>query len=133
MTAPYSLNPYHTLHALPHIDTQKTCSPDPEPANDVGVRGSVGDRIRRWREFAKLSKQALAERIGCTHSAISQWEHGHSPPLLKNLIAAARACGAGGETEIETLAAFASRGLPPADSSGSCPEGGATCKEQKAT
>jgi transcriptional regulator with XRE-family HTH domain len=53
---------------------------------------SVGDRLRRAREAAKLSQEALAQKIGVTRSAIAQVEGGISNSLnAENLARAAQA------------------------------------------
>jgi transcriptional regulator with XRE-family HTH domain len=55
---------------------------------------SVGERLKRAREEAKLTQQELAERIGATRSAIAQVESGTSTSLnAENLAKAAQALG----------------------------------------
>lgn len=41
---------------------------------------AVADQIRKWREAAGLTQQQLADEIGVTRTAISQWEK-HTPKL----------------------------------------------------
>ena len=57
-------------------------------------RAALADRIRRARRGAKLSKTALAKRLGITPSAVSQWEHPRGTrPGLTRLGAVARITG----------------------------------------
>jgi len=54
-------------------------------------RAALADRIRRARVGAKLSKTALARRLGITPSAVSQWEHpSGTRPGLQHLASVAR-------------------------------------------
>ena len=54
-------------------------------------RAALADRIRRARVGAKLSKTALARRLGITPSALSQWEHPiGTRPGLQHLASVAR-------------------------------------------
>jgi transcriptional regulator with XRE-family HTH domain len=75
---------------------------------------TVGERLKRAREEAKLSQQELAVKIGVTRSAIAQVESGISNSLnAENLTKAARelgknavwlASGEGEEHSFDTLA-----------------------------
>lgn len=53
----------------------------------------VGQRIRDEREAADLSQAELAERLGCTQTAISYWESGSRVLRVDDLINVARALG----------------------------------------
>lgn len=74
---------------------------------------SVGDRLKRAREAAGLSQEALAQKIGATRSAIAQVESGISNSLnAENLAKAAQALrrsavwlatGSGPEHHMESL------------------------------
>ena len=47
----------------------------------------MGDRIKRARTARQLSQQTLADNIGVTRSAVSQWEHGNTKNMRpENLI-----------------------------------------------
>lgn len=48
---------------------------------------SLGQRIAAWRRRLGWSQAKLAERIGVTDSAWSQWETGSATPTLANLYA----------------------------------------------
>ena len=48
-----------------------------------------GDRITQAREFAALSKTALAERLDVSPAAVAQWENGTKTPTPENLSAVA--------------------------------------------
>lgn len=40
----------------------------------------IGNRIRKYREEAKLSQMQLAKQIGVTNSRVSNWEQGLNRP-----------------------------------------------------
>lgn len=46
-----------------------------------------GERITQAREFAGLSKSALAEKLSVTPAAVAQWESGTKTPAAENLAA----------------------------------------------
>lgn len=47
----------------------------------------MGNRIKRARTARQLSQQTLADNIGVTRSAVSQWEHGNTKNMRpENLI-----------------------------------------------
>lgn len=47
----------------------------------------LGERIVRWREHRGKSQAALANEIGCSPSAVAQWELGQTTPTQANLAA----------------------------------------------
>ncbi|AKC32027.1 helix-turn-helix domain-containing protein [Candidatus Pantoea carbekii] len=47
---------------------------------------SAGGRIRARRKSLKFTQQALAERIGVSHVAVSQWEKEETVPRGENLL-----------------------------------------------
>lgn len=51
---------------------------------------TLGERLRLARRRARLSQARVAERLGVTQQAVSQWETGLQPPNLENVIAAAK-------------------------------------------
>jgi transcriptional regulator with XRE-family HTH domain len=55
---------------------------------------TLGARIRRLRERAKLSQQALAVACQVAVTQVSRWETGVSEPSLDSVRALARALGA---------------------------------------
>ena len=46
--------------------------------------------IRKIRERKKISQKSIAELIGVTQSAVSQWESGKTTPTAQNIIDLAR-------------------------------------------
>jgi len=52
------------------------------------------DRIKKAREYGKLSQPALAKFVGVSRQAVMQWEDGTTKSLdAENLVRAARATG----------------------------------------
>lgn len=51
----------------------------------------IGERIKTIREWQGLSGAQLAEKAGCTQSAISQYEAGKRTPSLKHFRALCKA------------------------------------------
>ncbi len=49
-------------------------------------RDELGERIRKSREKMKLTQEELAECIGITNAAISNYETGKKPPSLETLV-----------------------------------------------
>lgn len=45
-----------------------------------------GEKIKKLREEAGMSQEALAERMGVTRQAVSKWEHDLSVPDMQNLL-----------------------------------------------
>ncbi len=45
----------------------------------------VGKNIRHFREAAGLSQEALAEKLGVTRQAVSNWELGKTEPDIETL------------------------------------------------
>ncbi|MCG6498890.1 helix-turn-helix domain-containing protein [Kitasatospora sp. A2-31] len=64
--------------------------PDPHQLHE---RRAVGDRIRFLRRQRGVSQERLAALINRDRQSISNWELGHTPPSLDDLVAAARALG----------------------------------------
>lgn len=46
----------------------------------AAIRQRQGNKIRQFRGFRELTQEALAERIGVTKAAVSDWERGASTP-----------------------------------------------------
>ena len=55
---------------------------------------AVGRNLRRLRERAGLTQDALAERLHVTRQAVSSWETGRNQPDIETLTALAEALGA---------------------------------------
>ena len=53
----------------------------------------IGTRLQRARKCAGFSQRALAEKVGLTNTAISQFEKDERTPSSKTLLALADACG----------------------------------------
>lgn len=56
-------------------------------------KGELGRRILRLREQAKLTQTDVAELLGVTDGAVSNWEHGIRMPGVKNLLTLAELLG----------------------------------------
>ena len=59
----------------------------------VRIRVEQGRRIRDLRKFKKLSQEAVAEQVGVTKAAVSDWERGVSSPRDVHQVAVAKALG----------------------------------------
>lgn len=57
--------------------------------NDV----RIGKRVREARVDAKITQAQLADRLGISRPAVSQWENGKSDPTHENLVAIASLTG----------------------------------------
>ena len=55
---------------------------------------SFGEWLKRTREFAGVSRDALAARIGTSHQAISNWGRGAACPSLYKALLVCDALGA---------------------------------------
>jgi len=44
------------------------------------ARGTIGYNFKRAREAAQLTQSAVAEQLGVTQSAVSEWESGKRVP-----------------------------------------------------
>ena len=53
----------------------------------------LGKRILLWRKHYGLSQSEVAERIGISPEAVSQWEHDVTSPTTENLQGFAGALG----------------------------------------
>lgn len=49
--------------------------------------------LKKIRKLHKISQIELAQEIGVTQGAVSQWESGSAKPTLENLVAIARFFG----------------------------------------
>lgn len=49
--------------------------------------------LKQWRVLRGMTQKDLAEYLGVTESAVSQWENGTSAPRLKHLQAIAKIFG----------------------------------------
>lgn len=54
---------------------------------------TVGERIVELRKYLKLTQQAFAEKIGCSRSAITNYEIGRTEPLDPIITAICREFG----------------------------------------
>lgn len=61
------------------------------PAQAIRIR--QGEDIRKFREFRTLSQSGLAEVVGVTKAAVSDWERGVSSPRPHLQVAVANALG----------------------------------------
>ncbi len=57
----------------------------------AAIRQRQGDEIRKFRGFRKLSQSGLADVVGVTKAAVSEWERGESSPRPHIQVAIARA------------------------------------------
>ena len=65
---------------------------EPAPKTPAeGLRKRQGERIKLWRTTHKLSQAQLAEAVGVTKAAVSEWESGKSSPRQLHQVAIARA------------------------------------------
>lgn len=53
----------------------------------------LGSRIAAWRHFKGLQQKELAEAVGVTAGAVSQWESGTFVPTHTNIAAVCDALG----------------------------------------
>jgi transcriptional regulator with XRE-family HTH domain len=70
----------------PDLPSEEAATSDPSDP----ILSRFGITLRRLREDAKLSRQALAERIGSTTKQLEHWETGETNPDLRFLVAIAR-------------------------------------------
>lgn len=63
----------------------------PQKSLGAELRQRQGDSIRRYRKAHKMSQAGLAEAVGVTKAAVSEWENGKSSPRPHHQIAIARA------------------------------------------
>lgn len=82
---------------LDHMDKQCLTlvlmgTPAKSPAQ--GIRQRQGAKIRDFRKLRQLSQQQLADAVGVTKAAVSEWENGKSAPRQHYQVGIARALGA---------------------------------------
>jgi transcriptional regulator with XRE-family HTH domain len=58
---------------------------DHETPDTAGMRTNLSNRLRKARDVARLTQAELAEQIGVTSQAVSQWERGETKPEVRNL------------------------------------------------
>lgn len=63
---------------------------DPEA---VAVRRSLAEVLKSHRERCKMTQEFVAEKIGVSRQAVSNWESGASEPSTTNLMKVARLYG----------------------------------------
>ena len=68
--------------------------PSIEAVSAVG-RQAIGERVRRFRESAGLTQEALAQAAGIGRITVVRLEHGDQSPRLKTLQSIAGALGMG--------------------------------------
>ncbi len=61
------------------------------PLEQKYVTMTIGQRIKRLREEAGLTQQALGKAVGVSRNAVGQWESGDTRPKIENLHAISRA------------------------------------------
>lgn len=54
---------------------------------------TLGDRLRKAREWADLSQDALADELGMSRRSIGNYEHGEREPRRSTLMAVSMRCG----------------------------------------
>jgi transcriptional regulator with XRE-family HTH domain len=54
---------------------------------------TLGDRIRKAREFAGLDQDDIASALYMSRAAVSAWENNHSKPNARKLEVIASKCG----------------------------------------
>lgn len=57
----------------------------------AAIRRRQGGEIRKFRQFKKLSQAVLADMVGVTKAAVSEWERGASSPRQHLQVEVARA------------------------------------------
>lgn len=62
--------------------------------DDAEVRSDITDRLRQARKNGKISQREVAETMGTTQSAVSDFERGETDPQLSTIQRYARAVGA---------------------------------------
>lgn len=70
------------------VDMVKQFGIDPDPQKRI--RRRQGKAIRETREMLGMSPTELAESVGVTPGAISQWENGRTSPRQHHQIAVAQ-------------------------------------------
>ena len=67
------------------------------PGAGIGQFGrlsiTIGDRVRRFRERAALTRDQLAEKVGISRTSITQFEAGHQNVPLETIYLIALALG----------------------------------------
>jgi transcriptional regulator with XRE-family HTH domain len=53
----------------------------------------LANRIKAWRESARLTQEQLAKALGVTSGAVCRWERGYNGPQAARLNDIAAACG----------------------------------------
>lgn len=69
---------------------QERLGRDPE---SVAARRSLAEVLRSHRERCKMTQEFVAERVGVSRQAVSNWESGASEPSTTNLMKVARLYG----------------------------------------
>lgn len=62
---------------------------EPDPARRI--RKAQGDKIKQARKLHDFSRADLAEKVGVTLGAVSQWENGVTSPRQHHQVALCRA------------------------------------------
>ena len=65
--------------------------------SEPAVKRSLGETIRVRRTACKMTQEFVAETVGVSRQAVSQWESGTSEPSTSNLLALARLFGISAE------------------------------------
>lgn len=55
------------------------------------IRSRQGADLRKFRDFKKLSQQAVADTVGVSKAAVSSWERGETTPRQHLQVAVAKA------------------------------------------
>jgi transcriptional regulator with XRE-family HTH domain len=83
----------------------------PRRPSDPKLAALLGARLRRVREAAGISQQALADRAGSTAATISRFENGDLMPTVTTVATLARALG----VPLAQMFDFESASADPAD------------------
>ena len=59
----------------------------------VAARRSLGEVLREHREGCKMTQELVAEKIGVSRQAVSNWEQGKAEPSTTNLVKLAHLYG----------------------------------------
>ena len=75
---------------------------------DAQMRSDITERLREARKEGKISQRAVAEAMGTTQSAVSDFERGETDPQLSTIQRYARAVGATVRVVVDTPGEVAS-------------------------
>ena len=67
------------------------------------VKKSLGETLKEYRTKCKMTQEFVAESIGVSRQAVSQWEQGVSDPSTTNLLALAKLYGVSAEELLKNV------------------------------